>query len=557
MPVAVSYLAFDLGAESGRAMLGDFDGAAVRVREIHRAATRSVRLPDGLYWDALALFDDMLAGMRAAAGQGNKIRSIGIDSWAVDFGLLNQHGSLVANPLSYRDGRGAAAMESALARVPAAELYDITGIQLLPINTLFQLLALGDLESVATLLLIPDLLGFWLTGDIVAEATNASTTQLVDVRTGRWSTELIRRLELPERIFPTIVAPASHRSGLLPHVCEETRIAPITGVVSVASHDTASAVVASPLGPGSAFLSSGTWSLLGVELDEPVLTEEAWADNLTNEAGFGGTTRLLKNVMGLWLLQECRRAWELEGRGVDYATLIAEARAADESYLLDPDAPELLTPGNMPARIGQAAGVGPTTRGVIVRSILESLACKYRYVLEQLERATGLRLHTVNVVGGGAQNELLCQLTADVTVGASWPGRSRPLLSATRWSRCTRSATSVRSGGTRSRAGICAAGGVRAGGRPRSLGRALRKVLGNPATESGGVWTLSRRCERSGSNSPPGRSGTRARALPCSLSPGCRATRSRSSRCCAGTPPDGCRIVGGPPHSLGSRRRLR
>ena len=413
--MTVSYLAFDLGAESGRAMLGEFDGAAIRVREIHRAPTRSVRLPDGLYWDALALFDDMLAGMRAGAGHGNEIRSIGIDSWAVDFGLLNHNGSLVANPLSYRDGRGAAAMESALARVPAAELYDITGIQLLPINTLFQLLALDDLEHAGTLLLIPDLLGFWLTGDLVAEATNASTTQLVDARTGRWSTELIRRFELPERIFPTIVAPASHRSGLLPHVSEGTSIAPTTGVVSVASHDTASAVVASPLGPGSAFLSSGTWSLLGVELDQPVLTEEARADNLTNEAGFGGTTRLLKNVMGLWLLQECRRAWELEGPGVDYATLVAEARAADESYLLDPDSPELLTPGNMPTRISQAAGVGPAARGVVVRSILESLACKYRYVLEQLERATGLRLHTVNVVGGGAQNELLCQLTADVT----------------------------------------------------------------------------------------------------------------------------------------------
>lgn len=397
-----SMLAFDLGAESGRAILGRFDGGRVELHELHRFPTRSVRLPDGLYWDALALFGELTSAL-ADAGE---LRSIGIDSWGVDFGLLDAGGRLLANPLSHRDGRGAREMDATLARVPFDELYDITGIQLLPINTLFQLVASDLRDAADTMLLIPDLLGYWLTGERVAEATNASTTQLVDARAGEWSLELIERLELPTRIFPPIVQPGTVRGGLLPHVAQTA-----TPVVSVASHDTASAVVAAPLaGSGTAFISSGTWSLVGVEVAAPVLTEAARAANLTNERGFGGTTRLLKNVMGLWLLQECRRVW-----GSDYGSLAQLAESAPSSRLFDPDLPELLTPGDMPARICAAAGVARHDIGIVARSIFESLACKYRLVLEQLEHATGTTIDTVNVIGGGAQNGYLCGLTADVT----------------------------------------------------------------------------------------------------------------------------------------------
>ena len=409
-------LAFDLGAESGRAMIGGFDGARLELRELRRFPTRSVRLPDGLYWDALGLHAELAESLAQAARGEGELRSVAIDSWAVDFGLLDHDGRLVANPLSYRDGRGARAMDAALAQVPFADLYDVTGIQLLPINTLFQLLALEHLDDAGTMLLIPDLLAYWLTGERAAESTNASTTQLLDARTGDWSRELIDRFGLPARIFPAVVQPGTVRGGLLPHVAEAAGLAASTPVVNVASHDTASAVVATPLaGTGAAFVSSGTWSLVGVELAAPVLTEAARSANLTNERGFAGTTRLLKNVMGLWLVQECRRAWMREGRDVEYASLGPLAESAPSSFLFDPDLPELLAPGDMPARIAQAAGATTGEIPVLARSIFESLACKYRLVLDQLEAATGTRIETLNVIGGGARNAHLCRLTANVT----------------------------------------------------------------------------------------------------------------------------------------------
>jgi rhamnulokinase len=414
--MTTSMLAVDLGAESGRAILGTFDGTRLDLREVRRFPTRSVRLPDGLYWDALGLHDEVVSALGAAGRDVGEIRSVGIDSWGVDFGLLDGDGRLVANPLSYRDGRGAGMVDTALARVSQAELYETTGIQLMPINTLFQLLAVDRLGDAATMLLIPDLLGYWLTGERVAEATNASTTQLLDARSGEWAHELIERLGLPTRIFPSVVDPGTVRGGLLDHVAEASGLARATPVVSVASHDTASAVVAAPLAePGAAYISSGTWSLVGLELDRPVLTVAARAANLTNERGFAGTTRLLKNVMGLWLLQECRRAWARAGHELAYEELAPLAEAASSSVLFDPDLPELLAPGDMPARICAAAGVGRQDVAVLARSIFESLACKYRLVLEQLEHVTGTPLQTVNVIGGGARNAYLCRLTADVT----------------------------------------------------------------------------------------------------------------------------------------------
>jgi len=409
-----AHVAFDLGAESGRAIVGRFDGGRVELEEIRRFPTRSARLPDGLYWDALGLFDELtgtLAGLHA-------VRSIGIDSWGVDFGLLDEHGALLANPLHHRDGRGAAFVDEAFRRVPIDEVYETTGIQLLPINTLFQLLALADsalLERAETMLLVPDLLGYWLSGEKRAEVTNASTTQLLDARRGDWAHALVERLGLPARILPPVVEAGSILGGLGEHAAETTGLPRETPVVAVASHDTASAVVAVPAArAGSAYISSGTWSLVGVELDEPVLSARARAANLTNERGFGGTTRLLRNVMGLWLVQECRRAWLRDGQAFDYAELAELAAAAPAGGpLFDPDRPSLLAPGDMPERI--QALCGATERAVLLRAIFESLACKYRYVLDELEAVTGRPIHTVHVIGGGARNTFLCRLTADVT----------------------------------------------------------------------------------------------------------------------------------------------
>jgi rhamnulokinase len=417
-------IAFDLGAESGRAVAGRFDGSRVTLTETQRFPNRPVRLPSGLYWDALALQSELCSAL-AALGPEASVRSVGIDAWGCDFGLVDADGELVSNPLHHRDGRGAAAMEKAFARVPAAEIYETTGIQFLPFNTVFQLLALEEsraLSAAETLLLIPDLLGYWLTGDRHAEATNASTTQLVDVRTGAWANGLISRLGLRRALLPEIVEPGEVIGGLLPEVAEATGVAAATPLVAVASHDTASAVIAVPARAGShaAYISSGTWSLVGVELALPVVTPAARAANLTNERGFDGRIRLLKNVMGLWLVQECRRSWAEAGSSPSYSDMADLARTAPPGGpLFDPDAPELLPPGDMPARIRsvceQCSQAPPEDRATLIRSVFESLACKYRLVLDEIEQAVGSPIDVVHVIGGGARNEFLCRLTADVT----------------------------------------------------------------------------------------------------------------------------------------------
>jgi len=417
-------VAFDLGAESGRAIVGRFDGKLLGLSEAARFPNRAVRLPDGLYWDALGLFGEICSSLAALDKDGAVVRSVGIDSWGCDFGLIDPDGVLVSNPLHHRDGRGAAAMQKAFARVPANEIYEATGIQFLPFNTLFQLVALEQgtaLDSAETVLLIPDLLGYWLSGERFAEATNASTTQLLDVHSGEWSEDLISRIGIPARLFPDVIEPGEVIGELLPHVAEATRLPASTPVVAVASHDTASAIVAVPFRPGAtaAYISSGTWSLVGVELDAPRVSEQARASNLTNERGFGGTTRLLKNVMGLWLVQECRRAWVAEGAAPSYADMTNLARKAPPGGpLFDPDLPALLAPGDMPARIRsvceQCGQLAPDERSVLIRAVFESLACKYRLVLEEIEEVTGTPIEVVHVIGGGARNVFLCQLTADV-----------------------------------------------------------------------------------------------------------------------------------------------
>lgn len=416
-----THVAFDLGAESGRAVAATFDGERLDVREVSRFPNRAVRLPDGLHWNVLGLYDGIASALRDAAAA--RPRSLGIDSWGVDFGLIDADGALVGNPYHHRDGRGPAAMERALARVSADEIYRATGIQFLPINTLVQLLALegsSALERARTLLLIPDLLAYWLTGESRAEATNASTTQLLDVVRGDWAYTLLDRLGIPAGLFPPVLEPGSVLGPLLPTVARQVGLPEQTPVVAVASHDTASAVVGTPLrSPASAFISSGTWSLVGVERAAPVLGSGAMAANLTNERGFGGTIRLLKNVMGLWLIQECRRAWTRRGSALDYAALAELASAAPSGGpLFDPDHLDLLAPDDMPSSIRalcvRGGGPDPIDRGVLLRAIFESLACKYRLVIEELERATETRIETIHVVGGGAENEFLCRLAAEL-----------------------------------------------------------------------------------------------------------------------------------------------
>src|SRR5919106_1799455 len=413
------YLAVDLGAESGRVVLGRFDGGRVWLEEVHRFPNMPVRLPDGLHWDVLRILSEIKDGLAKAMRQ-EKIEGIGIDSWGVDFGLLDGEGALVSTPYHHRDARTEGMMEEAFGLVPKEEIYRTTGIQFLPINTLYQLLAmLGSplLEAADTMLLIPDLMNYWLTGEKACEYTNATTTQLLDLEEGGWAGDLFEGMGLPSHILAHIVQPATQLGPLLPEVAEEVVAGP--PVFAVASHDTASAVVAVPAeGEDFAYISSGTWSLVGVELSGSVVTEEGLRANFTNEGGFGGKTRLLKNVMGLWLLQECRRQWAREGHEYSYEELAGLAEDAPPAGpLVDPDHPAFLAPGDMASRIRsycEETGQGPPEEpAAVVRCVFESLALKYRHAIEQAESLTGRTVGTVNVVGGGSQNDLLCQLTAD------------------------------------------------------------------------------------------------------------------------------------------------
>jgi rhamnulokinase len=396
-------------------VLGRLACGRMAVEETHRFANRPVLLPDGMRWNVLTLFAEALEGLSRAAERG-RLLGVGVDAWGVDYALLDAGGRMLGLPFHYRDARLGGLVERVHARVAREELYAVTGIQTLAINTVYQLLAdegTPALASAERLALIPDLLNLWLTGELANESTVASTTGLLDARTGTWARGLIERLGYPERPFAgDPVDPGATIGPVLAHH-------PAAGipVFAVAAHDTASAFVAAPIGnPHAAILSSGTWSLLGLETETPVLSPQAAAYNLTNERGVDGTIRLLRNIMGLWLVQECRRAWG----GPDYGELaqMAEQARADVP-LFDPDAGSLLAPGDMPARIAaccRALGQRPPeTRGETVRSALTSLACRYRWVLERLELVGERDVEVIHVIGGGARNALLCRLTADLT----------------------------------------------------------------------------------------------------------------------------------------------
>jgi rhamnulokinase len=416
--------AVDLGASGGRVMVGQVGAGRLELHEAHRFPNVPVSVLGTLHWDILRLYQGVLDGLRAAARTFD-LASVGIDSWGVDYGLLDSDGVLLGNPVHYRDSRTDGVTEEVLARIPAEELYAITGVQQLKINTIYQLTAAArtsQLSAARTLLLIPDLLAYWLSGQLGAELTNASTTALFDIAAQSWAAALIERAGLPAHLFPALRLPGTVIGDLRPDIAGQCGLAgprPPLPVIAVGSHDTASAVVSVPArGHGFAYISCGTWSLVGVELDRPVLTAASRAANFTNEAGVDGTIRYLRNVMGLWLLQESVRTWAEAGLPADLATLLKEAaRVPPLQAVVHPDDPVFLPPGDMPARIAAACRrTGqrpPRDPPEIVRCILDSLALAYRGALRQVQELSGHPVDTVHIVGGGARNALLCQLTAD------------------------------------------------------------------------------------------------------------------------------------------------
>ncbi len=431
-----TFLAFDLGAESGRALLGQLADERLHLSEMHRFENKPVRVPRGLnesrgstlHWDALRLWRDIQLGLRKTASEHDLV-SLGIDTWGVDFGLLDRDGALLGNPVHYRDNRTDGVMEAAFERVPRAKIFEQTGIQFLTFNTLYQLLALAQqnspsLDVAERLLFMPDLFNYWLTGRAVNEQTIASTSQFYDPRTGGWATELLDAFSLLPRLLGDIVPAGTILGELLPSVAEDFDIQVgnrSPQIIAPACHDSGSAVVAVPAtGNDFAWISSGTWSILGVETDAPLITDEALRYNLSNEGGVYGTTRLLRNVAGLWPVQQCLRTWRRAGRTFTYDDLTEMARQATPlRSIIDPDDSSFAKPGDMPARIADyCVRVGqpvPENEGALVRCVLEGLALKYRWVLARLESLLNKRLDPIHIVGGGTQNRLLSQLTADAT----------------------------------------------------------------------------------------------------------------------------------------------
>ncbi len=414
------YCAIDLGAESGRVVLGRLEGGTLTTREIRRFPNEPVRCGNSLHWDVARLWREICRGLTDIGEPA--LDGIGVDAWGVDYALLGERGELLQNPYHYRDSRTQGVMDEVLRKISKEEIYRLTGIQFMPINTIYQLFAAKRdtpklVEAAERLLTIPDLFHYWLTGTAVCEFTNATTTQLVNPATHSWSAELMERLGVPARLPAVIAEPGSVLGSIKPEVTGGKISAP---VILPGSHDTASAVAAVSARGDTAFLSSGTWSLVGIELDAPVITPEALRLNFTNEGGVNRTTRLLKNVMGLWLLQCCRRCWTAQGQDYSYDELMEMAAAQPPfQFLIDPDDEAFLSPADMTEAIGQfctrSSQPRPASPAVYVRGILESLAFKYRVVIESLEQVIGRRIRTIRVIGGGAQNRLLNQFTADAT----------------------------------------------------------------------------------------------------------------------------------------------
>ncbi len=422
MPKSKPYLAFDFGAESGRAVLAHLQSGILTMEEVHRFANEPVEYGGSLHWDVPRLWFEV---RKALARLGEmELASIGVDAWGVDYALLGERGELLENPYHYRDRRTEGVMEEVLRKVGKEEIYQATGIQFMPINTLYQLFVARRqtpklLEAAKYLLTIPDLFHYWLTGNAVCEFTNATTTQMVDPVKRTWATGLMQCLELPVHLLAPIIEPGTLIGTLLPDIAGHSSLAGTT-VIAPACHDTGSAVAAISARDGTAFLSSGTWSLVGTELDSPVITSDALRLNFTNEGGVNGTTRLLKNVMGLWMLQGCRQSWTVQGPNYDYRELIElAAREISFRHLMDPDDESFLRPPDMLTAIDnfciRTHQPVPKDPGAYVRAVLESLAFKYRMVLRNLEQVSGKRIEQIRIIGGGSKNRLLNRLTANAT----------------------------------------------------------------------------------------------------------------------------------------------
>jgi rhamnulokinase len=425
MPQSKNYLAFDLGASSGRAVIGRFNGSTIDLEEIHRFPNGAVELPGGLYWDAVSLYAEILTGLRKAGSTSGGITSTGLDTWGVDFALLDASGELIGTPHCYRDPRVDGLMDVAFEAVPRAEMFEHTGIQFMPFNTVFQLLSMvrassPHLEIAKTFLTMPDLFNYWLTGTKACEFSNATTTQCFDPRARSWATDMLSSLNIPTDIFPEIVQPGTALGPIRKSIADEAGIADLN-VIAPACHDTGSAVAAVPMAsPDALYISLGTWALMGAEISEPAINEKSLAYNFTNEGGVNGTYRFLKNIAGLWLVQESKRTWDLAGNPLSFDELTGRAQqAAPLTSLIDPDDPDFVAPGDMPSRIrkwcersGQSI---PSDEGAIIRCALDSLALKCRFVLGNIREALDRTFDTIHIVGGGIQNKLLCQLIADAT----------------------------------------------------------------------------------------------------------------------------------------------
>ncbi len=424
-------VAVDLGASGGRVVSGSFDGRLLELEELHRFENGPVMMAGQLIWDLPRLWTEVTAGLRAAAERhGPAIASVGVDTWGVDFSFLAADGSLLANPVCYRDARTRGLLAAAEASVPRAEIFAATGLQFMELNSLYQLLALARSESsllasADQMLMMPDLMHWLLTGEATNERTNASTTQCFNPQTGDWAFEMLDRFGLPRRIFGPILGPGTILGPLRPDVANATGLS-AARVILPGTHDTASAVAAVPAGeppssrPDWCYVSLGTWALVGAELDRPLVTPDCLARNFTNEAGVDGTTRLLKNVCGLWLVQQCRAAWQRAGQEWSWDQLTALAAEAPPLVtVIDPDDPSLVAPPDMPAAIRALARASgqpePESTAAVVRAALESVAGGIRRTLAELDALLGRRVSRVHVVGGGVQNRLLCQMVADAT----------------------------------------------------------------------------------------------------------------------------------------------
>jgi rhamnulokinase len=422
------FLAFDLGAESGRAVLGTLQGGKLALEVIHRFRTEGMTMLGVRQWDLARIYEEICQGLRMCVRMhGPDLDGIAVDTWGVDFGLVAPDGTVLANPRHYRDKGNEGMQDYAFSKVPRPDLYAATGIQFLPFNSVYQLLGYTRrhsplLDAAQSLMLMGDLFGYLLSGVRSCEYTNASTTQMLDPYTRTWNRELMDKLGIPKRLLLNLVAPGTILGPCLPEVAEETGVNPQVPIIATASHDTASAVAAVPAsdnGEAWAYLSSGTWSLLGAELEAPHVSEQSLAEDFTNEGGVDGTIRFLKNIFGLWLVQECRRTWEKEdGKALDYGELTAAAEASEAfTAFINLDDSRLMAPDNMPELIQtmckEAGYPVPQSRGAIIRCALESLAVKYRTTLRKLDGLLGRETRVLHIIGGGVQNALLNQMTAD------------------------------------------------------------------------------------------------------------------------------------------------